>query len=117
MRHEAEPDNVENNACRNCGRTIEGLGARRDWENVCPHCGQLTWLAVGDVVTCKVVSVKQFGVFVELGDEVDGLIHVSELPDQPPGSGIGLGDKIRARVMTIETQERRMALSTWRTSG
>jgi polyribonucleotide nucleotidyltransferase len=114
MQRQAVPNHRNSDACRNCGAIVEGGLERRNWENVCPHCGQLAWLAVGDVVSCEVVSVKAFGVFVELGDGVAGLIHASELPDQRPGSGIGLGDRLRARVLIIQTEERRMALSTWR---
>jgi ribosomal protein S1 len=93
---------------------VEGCREVQDWENVCPHCGQLTWLAVGDVVSCKVVSMKPFGVFVELDQGVEGLIHVSELPNRPPDAGIALGDKLRARILMIQTEERRMGLSAWR---
>lgn len=69
---------------------------------------------VGDVAKCKVVKVADFGVFVELEDGVEGLIHISET-DMEPSSRISdamqVNDVIRAQIIKIDLQERKMALS------
>ena len=69
---------------------------------------------VGDVVKCKVVNVTDFGVFVELEDGVEGLIHVSETNIEPSsriGDAMQVNDVIRAQIVKIDLQERKIALS------
>ena len=69
---------------------------------------------VGDVVKCKVVKVTDFGVFVELEDGVEGLIHVSETNIEPSsriGDAMQVNDVIRAQIVKIDLQERKIALS------
>jgi len=69
---------------------------------------------VGDVVKCKVVKVTDFGVFVELEDGVEGLIHVSETgidPDSRIGDAMQINDVIRAQIIKMDITERKIALS------
>jgi ribosomal protein S1 len=100
--------------CRNCGESGADLTALHNWEAVCRHCGQLVWLAPGDVVPCRVTHLKQYGIFVELGDGVTGLVHVSELAEQPvsdPRQVVAVGEVIRAKTLAIHLDERRIGLS------
>ncbi|MBI3995598.1 MAG: 30S ribosomal protein S1 [Nitrospirae bacterium] len=69
---------------------------------------------VGDVVKCKIVKVTDFGVFVELEEGVEGLIHVSETGIEPSsriGDAMQIGDVIRAQIIRMELPERKIALS------
>jgi len=69
---------------------------------------------VGDVVKCKVVKVTDFGVFVELEDGVEGLIHVSETGIEPSsriGDAMQMNDVIRAQIIKMDLPERKIALS------
>jgi small subunit ribosomal protein S1 len=69
---------------------------------------------VGDVVKCKVVKVTDFGVFVELEDGVEGLIHVSETGIEPSsriGDAMQMNDVIRAQIIKMDMPERKIALS------
>ncbi len=69
---------------------------------------------LGDVAKCKVVKVTDFGVFVELEDGVEGLIHISETGIEPStriGDSIQVNDVIRAQIIRIDLPERKMALS------
>ncbi|MGD0075235.1 MAG: 30S ribosomal protein S1 [Candidatus Binataceae bacterium] len=62
----------------------------------------------------KVSSVADFGVFVELEEGVEGLIHISQLSSErvdKPSSLYKVGDQVEALVVQIEPKERRMGLS------
>ena len=99
--------------CRNCGKD-GGQAIHQDWDAICPHCGQLVWLRPDDVVDCKVVRLTPFGIIVELGDGVEGVVHITELADhyvRDPEDVVGVGTLIRARVLGIDVSERRIGLS------
>jgi small subunit ribosomal protein S1 len=69
---------------------------------------------VGKVVTGKVTSVANFGVFVELEEGIEGLIHVSQLQSGGAGlpiSKISPGMEITAKVISVSKEERRIRLS------
>ena len=56
----------------------------------------------GSTVRGKVTKITNFGVFVELEDELEGLLHVSELSDQKiehPESMVNVGDEIEVRIL------------------
>ncbi len=67
----------------------------------------------GDVRSGTVTSVADFGVFVDLGG-VDGLIHVSELAWNKvghPSEVAKVGDTVQVKVLGIEREKNRIALS------
>ncbi|MGA2442286.1 MAG: polyribonucleotide nucleotidyltransferase [Tepidisphaeraceae bacterium] len=64
---------------------------------------------VGKIYAGKVVSIKEFGAFVEIAPETDGLCHVSELSDkyvQNVDDIVHIGDEIRVKVILIDDQGR-----------
>jgi polyribonucleotide nucleotidyltransferase len=66
-------------------------------------------IKVGTVYTGKVVSVKDFGAFVELAPGTDGMCHVSELSDQyvqSVGQVVKIGDVIKVKVILVDDQGR-----------
>jgi ribosomal protein S1 len=100
--------------CRNCDKLCGDEVLKQDWGAVCLHCGQLLWLKVGDVAECRVTKILQFGIFVELGDGVEGLIHVTELADhsiEHPEEVVRIGSLIRAAVLRIDASEKKIGLS------
>ena len=100
-------------SCRNCGKD-SGHAIRHDWDAQCVHCGQLLWLRPGDIAECKVERLTQFGIFVELGDGLEGLIHISELTERRirhPEEVVGVGRQIRAKVHSVDVSEKRISLS------
>ena len=57
----------------------------------------------------KVLRIKDFGAFVEIAPETDGLCHVSELSDQYVGrvdDVVKMGDEIKVKVLLIDDQGR-----------
>jgi small subunit ribosomal protein S1 len=69
---------------------------------------------VGKEISGIVTNVTDFGVFVELEEGIEGLVHVSEISKEKIKTPVGkfeLGDTISARVMNINSEERRIGLS------
>ena len=68
----------------------------------------------GDLVAGKVVSVLDFGAFVELPEGLQGLVHVSELGYAnmgDPKSVVRAGDEVLVRVLSIDPDRERVSLS------
>jgi polyribonucleotide nucleotidyltransferase len=60
---------------------------------------------LGKVFDGKVVSIKEFGAFVELGPGLEGLVHVSELDDgyvERPEDVVQVGDVVRVKVVHVD---------------
>ena len=69
---------------------------------------------VGKKITGTITNVTDFGVFVELEEGIEGLIHVSEISKEKIKTPVGMfniGDIITAKVMNINSDERRIGLS------
>jgi len=69
---------------------------------------------VGKEITGTVTNVTDFGVFVELEEGIEGLVHVSEISKEKIKTPVGMynvGDVLTARVMNINSEERRIGLS------
>jgi small subunit ribosomal protein S1 len=65
-------------------------------------------------VNGKVTSIADFGVFVEIEDGIEGLIHVSQLSSErvdKPSSLFKVGDQLEALVVQLDPKERRIGLS------
>ncbi len=70
--------------------------------------------APGTHVKGTVVSVTDFGAFVELEEDVEGLVHVSELSwgfPRHPGEVVSQGDEVEVVVLSVEEQRKRISLS------
>jgi small subunit ribosomal protein S1 len=68
----------------------------------------------GQLVRGKVTKITNFGVFVGLEDNLEGLLHISELSDQKienPEELVKVGDEIEVRVLRVDSDERKIGLS------
>jgi small subunit ribosomal protein S1 len=68
----------------------------------------------GMVVRGKVTKITNFGVFVELEQDLEGLLHVSELADHKvdnPQDEVKIGDDIDVKILRVDTLERKIGLS------
>lgn len=69
---------------------------------------------VGQVVEGTVTNVVQFGAFVKVEDDLEGLVHVSELAEgsfMHPRNIVHEGDHVTARVIGVDSHAHRLALS------
>ena len=69
---------------------------------------------VGSVVTGTVTSIKDFGVFISVDKDIEGLIHISQLSNEHvdnPEDIYKIGDKIKAVVVNIDENKKKLTLS------
>jgi small subunit ribosomal protein S1 len=73
-----------------------------------------TTLEVGSKVKGKIVTVADYGAFLEITPGVEGLIHVSEMSWSQnlrnPQEFLKVGDEVEAQVLTLDRNERKMSL-------
>jgi small subunit ribosomal protein S1 len=70
--------------------------------------------SIGTHIEVEIAKLVSFGAFAQLEDGVEGLIHVSELSDervQKPEEVLSVGDKVMAKVISIDPNERKIGLS------
>ncbi|HBB98578.1 MAG TPA: 30S ribosomal protein S1 [Blastocatellia bacterium] len=68
----------------------------------------------GDLVKGKIARFASFGAFVELGDNLEGLCHISELSDErvaKPEDAVQLGQEMEFRVLRIDEENKKIGLS------
>jgi len=67
-----------------------------------------------DIINGKVTRIVKFGLFVLIEDGLEGLVHISELADEPvrrPSDVAKIGDELIVRIIDIDFDKRRMAFS------
>ena len=78
------------------------------WENVASQYPE------GSKITGKIVSMTNYGAFVEIEPGIEGLVHVSEMSwtrhVKNPSEIFTLGDEVEAVVLSIDTEERKISL-------
>ncbi len=68
----------------------------------------------GMVVRGKVTKITNFGVFVELEEDLEGLLHISELADhkvENPQDVVQAGDEIDVKILRVDISDRKIGLS------
>lgn len=73
-----------------------------------------TRFKVGDLVKGTVAKIASFGAFIQLEDDIDGLVHISQLSEDHVAKVkdvIKVGDEVEARVIKVDKVERRIGLS------
>ena len=64
---------------------------------------------IEDIVEGKVAKVASYGAFVELPNDIDGLVHISQVSEdriEKIGEVINAGDSVKARVIKIDKGEK-----------
>jgi len=69
---------------------------------------------IGNVVKGKVVSLTNYGCFIELEPGVEGLVHVSEISwtkhIKNPSEVYNMGDEVDAKVLSIDSEDKKISL-------
>ena len=68
----------------------------------------------GDIVPAKIVSIMPFGAFAEVFEDVDGLIHISRISTErinSPADVLKVGDEVNVKIIEIDNENRKLALS------
>lgn len=74
----------------------------------------MTRYKVGDIVECQVTGIENYGIFVNIDSEFNGLIHISEISDgfvRNVNDYITVGEKILAKVLEIDEENMRIKLT------
>jgi small subunit ribosomal protein S1 len=107
------------------GQTIQAVVLKIDRENERFSLGikQLTpdpWqqtvekYPVGSLVKGKITNVTDFGIFVEVEEGIEGLVHVSEISKEKVNTPVGLynvGDVLETKVISVSAKDRKIGLS------
>ncbi len=78
------------------------------WEHIDKH------FRVGDLVSGKVTKLASFGAFIGLPQDIDGLVHISQVSEERVDkikNVLKVGQDVTARVIKIDRAERRIGLS------
>src|SRR5262249_4047296 len=69
---------------------------------------------VGAVVEAPVTSLAKFGAFVDLGDGIEGMIHIGDISREKrlnhPNEALKVGEKVKAQVLEADKERRRLRL-------
>ena len=88
------------------------LGMKQLLENPWEHLSER--YVAGTVVEGRVRNLTEFGAFIEIEDGIDGLVHVSNMSwtkrIKHPSEVVKKGDKVRAVVLGVEAEHRRLSL-------
>ncbi|MBE7493144.1 MAG: 30S ribosomal protein S1 [Planctomycetes bacterium] len=79
------------------------------WEDEIP-----TRFNVGAELNGTITKITNFGVFVQLNDDLEGLLHISELADEKvakPEEVVKVGQAIKVRVIKLDPKERKIGLT------
>jgi small subunit ribosomal protein S1 len=88
------------------------LGLKQTTED--PWRQQVKSFPAGSIIEGRVTKLVSFGAFVELGDGIEGLVHISEMAMrhiESPSQVVHVGDTAHVKVMEIDPERRRISLS------
>ncbi|MFH0910513.1 MAG: 30S ribosomal protein S1 [Planctomycetota bacterium] len=69
---------------------------------------------VGDIIAGTVTKLTNFGAFVEIKEDLEGLLHISELADhkvEKPEEVVSVGDKVTLMIINLDPAARKIGLS------
>ena len=95
------------------GKQRIALGLKQLHEDPWKHAVPENYIP-GQVVEGEVTKITNFGVFVELEDDLEGLLHVSELADhkvEDPHQEVKIGERLLVKILRVDTEERKIGLS------
>jgi len=95
-----------------CEKQRLSLGLKQTLKD--PWVEKIKTYKIGDVIEGKVTRIVKFGLFVQIQEDMEGLVHISELSAEPvkkPSDVAKIGDDIVVKIIDIDFDKRRMAFS------
>ncbi len=89
------------------------LGVRQMTEDPWLHAIPEKYIP-GHIIKGKIAKITNFGAFVELETELEGLLHISELADHKidkPQDIVQAGDEVEVKILKVDTEARKIGLS------
>ncbi|MBI9019251.1 MAG: 30S ribosomal protein S1 [Phycisphaerae bacterium] len=90
-----------------------GLGLKQMTEDPWAHAIPDTYIP-GQIVHGVVTKLTNFGVFVELENDLEGLLHISELSDdkvEGPQDIVKVGQEVEVKILRVDIDDRKIGLS------
>ena len=88
------------------------LGMKQCEEN--PWAGYASKVKPGDIIEGEIRNITDFGLFVGLEGDIDGLVHHSDLSWSEPGDAAikkyKKGERIKAKILTVDVEKERISL-------
>jgi small subunit ribosomal protein S1 len=88
------------------------LGLKQATDN--PWAEFETNIKIGDVIEGEINNITEFGLFVGLTEEIDGLVHLSDISwsssNEDVLEGFNKGDKVEAKILDIDLEKERISL-------
>jgi len=118
--HVTRPGDVLKESQEVEAKVIKSDGAKRKIRLSLKELKQDPWhtftenFALGSIIDGKITELKDFGAFIKITDEVEGLIHVSEITEQriaTPGDVLQVGQPVQAKIIGINEEKRQVRLS------
>lgn len=78
------------------------------WEKIAKE------IKINEIIEGKVMKLVDFGAFVQIGEGVEGLVHLNEISEDKvlkPSDLLKVGDKVKVKVINIDLKNKRIALS------
>jgi len=95
-----------------CEKQRLSLGLKQTQKD--PWVEKIKTYKIGDVIEGKVTRIVKFGLFVQIQEDMEGLVHISELSVEPvkkPSDVAKIGDDLMVKIIDIDFDKRRMAFS------
>lgn len=95
-------------------RSVDPDQGRIDLTMIQPAAVDWDELQVGKVLSGKVIRLEKFGVFVDIGAERPGMVHVSELSNSyinSPADVVKIGQDIQVKVIKVSSKKKQIDLS------
>ncbi|MBR6228391.1 MAG: S1 RNA-binding domain-containing protein [Eubacterium sp.] len=77
------------------------------------HNKKINALQKGYITEGKVVRIESYGCFVDIGDDLTGLVHISEIANKflkSPKEVVKLGDQVKVKILSVEDGKIRMSM-------
>ena len=78
------------------------------------HDHKVAMIGPGTVLEGKVESLQQYGAFVDLGDGLNGLVHISQICQKrirKPSEVLAVGDVVKVKVLKVDLEKQKVSLS------
>ena len=75
---------------------------------------KLSDVQIGQVLHGTVATLKDYGAFIDLGDGLSGLVHISQISNKyikHPSEVLSVGDTVKVKILSVDSAKKRIALT------
>ena len=90
------------------------IGVNGDWNTDYPMTETMPGIWMSDVIEVTISNLMTYGAFAHITDDVDGLIHISQISDKrigKPSDELSVGQVVTVKITKIDDEQERVSLS------